>query len=1544
MAINRDELKKIQKGLIEKAEKFGKGFKITTFEGADIESHMKRGKNVYGKKGTMNQSLFTDKLTNLDCFKYSMNDGYALTDDILYLNYEMSLKDTETSINRGYKRANTSNNKINNKINEVTKKLNEEKEALNNSELLNKLMDKSKKDKQDITMEEVYKKEYNRLRKKKSRGLKDGKDVSDIEKEISTLNREYKTRIKNISKLEDTKEKLEAQVEVAKNKADYLNKKAKDISNTELSDADKLSMTQDEIRFDLTENNIQLTNKVENKEYNKQVNKIKREYKGTENKELRKKLIAEISEPKEIEHVFVYEDIAHASAKGRLGKAIFGLVGEYDTETGEFIREGFTQHPEVMDEFKILAKAQIAYDEYKTALENGVTGKKLEELEKKARYKSVEFGAYDSLEQSSNVKVKYTKGIAKGKELNGYMFFDDLRKEMLVVKDLDADIKCSARVQKLNGVGKLSKIEDIDNYHTKNTLFDGCCLVDESVWNITNNFALLRGKMFKSGATKMPLKKMIKEICEKHGLDYENGYTVDQYGNKKYYKDITFITTDNSTKFDKFDVDIEDWYKVEENRGNAFGIVKTEHKSKFGEQQQQSYQMLNVTNTGDSVEEAKETISKLVKSDLDELKELKDNPQAYINYLKENENAINNNKMMVAIAEKNADFIDNELFRNAKKNDLNSLKRNIKSGKLKFNGDNLIIVPDVQLMIEHALGVAPTKEIEVNGKKKTVLDTSKSQGLFTEYPDSKYVRIYTKKFGYGEKVVLQRSPQALEVSQVLAINCYNPKNPKEIDEYLNENLIIVDETKFAFQDLTAGSDKDSDFFNATNDKELVKCVEKSWGKKRVPINEIPNQPAIYMNCKYDNARKDIAIASSKVGDVSNVYQNAQSHLTHMKLNSNKFNKEQIDEMEKICYRLKVAQDLCIDNAKRISELKLFDYMTEENEMIAKQMSEEIDSLNNEILSSARRSEEYKSILAEIKGKKDKESKEKRAEIKGKNKEEISIRKELREEKKIKIEDRKTFIEENTIKGEITLIQESDCWIRDKDGKIVKADFFSLVGKNKNLKTTKLDCNMDLLGDVVEELDVRQARGNKSVKSKELLVKYNNKNVDGKRILDIVDEFSKKTNVLDGLYAEVRGSSSEEAKDLYKIIENETKEMNRIIAKKELNQDVYVALVGRCLNGNYETKTSMNIMKALYEKDEEMFLACFKEGKKSPINDELKSTIEEGEEVVYNKAISSSNIYKEKCQEAIDRLCEDEKRIFDKFSLGCYDKEGKVKIEEVKKILNEDLPKEEWKKIKDKLNTVKDPKKKQELLSRVNAPAYKSRISRLEAMKENIIIEAEKLKITELDLHKTTYIEGIKEGYYRSIYSIQNNTGIGFNFNKLTDKDIQSILDIGNWKGNLYYELVENHHENFINKCISELQTGLLAGESVNLIAKRLSEQGEHKYKSCERLMRTEVTHYFNRAELKSYKECGLDKYVFLATLDNRTSELCQGLDHKVFNVEDAEEGVNLPPMHPYCRSTTHAYFGKDSLKNMQRRARDKEGNSIIVKNITYKEWYENYIK
>ena len=71
-----------------------------------------------------------------------------------------------------------------------------------------------------------------------------------------------------------------------------------------------------------------------------------------------------------------------------------------------------------------------------------------------------------------------------------------------------------------------------------------------------------------------------------------------------------------------------------------------------------------------------------------------------------------------------------------------------------------------------------------------------------------------------------------------------------------------------------------------------------------------------------------------------------------------------------------------------------------------------------------------------------------------------------------------------------------------------------------------------------------------------------------------------------------------------------------------------------------------------------------------------------------------------------------------------------------------------------------------------------------------------------------------------------------------------------------------------------------------------------------RLVRTETTCVANMAELYGYKELDIDEYEFSACLDSRTSDLCRELDGKVFKRNSAQAGVNLPPMHPFCRSTT----------------------------------------
>ena len=51
-----------------------------------------------------------------------------------------------------------------------------------------------------------------------------------------------------------------------------------------------------------------------------------------------------------------------------------------------------------------------------------------------------------------------------------------------------------------------------------------------------------------------------------------------------------------------------------------------------------------------------------------------------------------------------------------------------------------------------------------------------------------------------------------------------------------------------------------------------------------------------------------------------------------------------------------------------------------------------------------------------------------------------------------------------------------------------------------------------------------------------------------------------------------------------------------------------------------------------------------------------------------------------------------------------------------------------------------------------------------------------------------------------------------------------------------------------------------------------------------RLVRTESNYYHNQIDLRAYEDKEIDKYRYLAVLDNRKSDICQELDGQVFEV------------------------------------------------------------
>ena len=305
--------------------------------------------------------------------------------------------------------------------------------------------------------------------------------------------------------------------------------------------------------------------------------------------------------------------------------------------------------------------------------------------------------------------------------------------------------------------------------------------------------------------------------------------------------------------------------------------------------------------------------------------------------------------------------------------------------------------------------------------------------------------------------------------------------------------------------------------------------------------------------------------------------------------------------------------------------------------------------------------------------------------------------------------------------------------------------------------------------------------------------------------------------------------------------------------------------------------------------------------------------------------------------AIKDINEDINNIFYK-----YMKDSELSEKEVRQLLNSKIPKKELEDIRSKIYVIQDEELKRYMMAQLNAEAYKARITRLEALKESIYINTKLAADVEVKQSTKLYTDNINKAYYTNLFDIQKGLGIGFNVAEMPLETVQEILK-NKWSGKHYSKRVWHNTDVLAEKLEEVITIGLMSGKSSRKMAIELEELTDYGKFAAERIIRTETTYISNAAEIESYKECGIDKYVFIATLDLRTSKQCREHDKKIYNVKDAEAGVNLPPLHPYCRSTTRAYF--NNMEAFKRRARDPEtGKTYLVPgDMTYEQWYDEFL-
>lgn len=494
---------------------------------------------------------------------------------------------------------------------------------------------------------------------------------------------------------------------------------------------------------------------------------------------------------------------------------------------------------------------------------------------------------------------------------------------ILIVEDKKVATELPALAVKIDDE-KHCFVQEYDKYPIENTLWDGMGLIDESIFpEGMEGFIYCRSHFFKSCLFRGNIQQYFKDYYKS---EYENATVKDMFGNVMNVSDIKVIVTDNSIKWLKFK-DLmsgtprkayQYYKKFMAKDGEQFAIVKSAHKSKYGNLQRSSYQINNSLPTTDS-----EVLRRIAQTSIDYYDNMIKDTDAFIDHLRMNTSSYSIDRILVALYERNPDIQYTEFFKEKKSDILCRFKRKrLMMGKLLQEGDNLTICGNPISLLMLVTGQDYLQE-----------------GCFTSRRDG--IECCTTRFGDGECLAGFRSPHNSPNNIVHLINRYSEPIQKYFPK-LGDNIIIINGIRTDVQERMNSQDLDSDSCYVTNQGNIVELAKKAYMEYPTIVNEIPlNGASIYSKTMESYALMDNKIAAGQddVGSSSNVAQLALSYYYDLMHHTEEQNKE-LRDVFVIC---SVLAQVAIDSAKRSFDVSVGDELRR-----LKRVAQDINADNNEL--------------------------------------------------------------------------------------------------------------------------------------------------------------------------------------------------------------------------------------------------------------------------------------------------------------------------------------------------------------------------------------------------------------------------------------------------------------------------------------------------------------------------------------------------------------------------------------------------------------------
>lgn len=309
---------------------------------------------------------------------------------------------------------------------------------------------------------------------------------------------------------------------------------------------------------------------------------------------------------------------------------------------------------------------------------------------------------------------------------------------------------------------------------------------------------------------------------------------------------------------------------------------------------------------------------------------------------------------------------------------------------------------------------------------------------------------------------------------------------------------------------------------------------------------------------------------------------------------------------------------------------------------------------------------------------------------------------------------------------------------------------------------------------------------------------------------------------------------------------------------------------------------------------------------------------------------------------LKRLKQDVNGWYERFA-----KENDISLAKARTILDKGELKEFKMTLKEYTDQAKRLDLSKEHIQMLSNASIRQRLTRAQELYVYTAHHVEKLA-KEQELQLTNLLKNVYEdSTYKTAYQVQQMQERYSHFDKVSKEEIaQAISKPWARDGKDFSSRIWDNKNLLLHSLQTEITQSLILKEGTDSLSNRIVKRLNVSYNNARRLVETETAYIQERASFDVYDELEVEKYQILATLDNRTTDICRHLDGEIFDKKDAKIGVTAPPFHCYCRTTTIPYIGGvTDAEGTTRTARDsKTGKSVAVKgDLTYEQWEDTYV-